>query len=80
MLIGGETFLKTRLTPLLFLLYWLVCLLLTGVAIVVALADLRVQRHRARAAERQLLETAIQEIRAEAKAKASRPDPTGGER
>src|SRR5438105_3387452 len=48
MLILGETALKGRLNDLTFLFYWLVCLLLTGLAIMAAFLDLRALQDRSR--------------------------------
>lgn len=69
MLIGGQTMLKTHLAGIAFLLYWLGCMLLTGGAILVALRDLRAQGRVAREAHRELLESALKEIQASARAK-----------
>ena len=69
MLTCGETFLKGMLSPKTFLLYWLVCLVLTGTAIVIALEDLRTQRDRARTERRALLESTLKDIQEKAQAK-----------
>ena len=73
MLVSGETWLNGRLGSVSFLIFWLGCLGLTGGAIFLALVDLRAQRQKARRAERELLETALQEIQAEAQTRADRP-------
>jgi hypothetical protein len=63
MLIWGQTVLRTWLQGFLFLLYWLVCFLLTGLAILIALLDMRATRRRSRAERRELLESAWKDIK-----------------
>jgi hypothetical protein len=70
MLMCGETVLKGRLGALGFLVYWLVCFFFTATAIVLALCDLRIQRHRARAAHRELVESTLHEIQSASRARA----------
>ena len=67
MLICGQTFLKTVLSGGVFLLYWLVCFLLTGMAVLVALLDFRALRYRVHKEQRELLETTLEKIEKEAK-------------
>jgi hypothetical protein len=67
MLLGGETILPGRLSPIAFLIYWLVCLLFTGMAIVIAFRDVRALQHRAHEERRNLLETTLKTIEKEAK-------------
>jgi membrane protein implicated in regulation of membrane protease activity len=62
MLIAGETVLKTRLSALAFLAYWLFCLALTGVAVLTALADLRAVNRRVQREERKLLDDTVNGI------------------
>jgi hypothetical protein len=69
MLIAGQTVLEGRLENLVFLGYWLVCLLLTSAAIVIAFQDVRAVRHRTREEARDLLQTTLKDIEAEAKNK-----------
>jgi hypothetical protein len=71
MLIAGETVLEGRLRGLAALGYWLVCFLLTGVAMAVALWDLRAVRQQTRRQERELLESALKEIEVDVRAKSS---------
>lgn len=78
MLILGETALKSRLSGRGFLAYWLVCILLTAIAIVLALRDLRYQTRQARTAQRELLDSALRQIEAEARARAKHPDSDRG--
>jgi hypothetical protein len=73
MLVAGETVLEGRLGPVTLLLYWLVCAVLTGVAIFVAFADLRALARRTRQEQRALLENTLREIETQAKAKPRKP-------
>ncbi len=56
MLIWGETILRPWLVGYVFIAYWLICFVMTGLAILVALLDLRATRQRSRAERRDLLE------------------------
>jgi hypothetical protein len=67
MLIAGQTFLKTRLTEMAFLLYWLVCFLFTSAAILVAYIDARAVQIKTRYEARKLLETTLNNIQTDAK-------------
>jgi hypothetical protein len=67
MLICGQTILKTTLTGGGFVLYWLVCFLLTGLAVLVAFIDMRDLNHGVRREQRELLETTLKKIENEAK-------------
>ena len=62
MLIAGETVLERHLKGVAFLFYWLVCLLLTGAAIIVAYIDARSVQQRSRVEARELLEKTIHKI------------------
>ena len=73
MLIGGETVLKGRLAGLGFLSYWVACFVLTGMAMLVAIIDLRAVRRRTRDEQRVLLEDALKEIEAKSRAKPRLP-------
>ncbi len=59
MLVWGLTILKPRLTGVGFLIYWFVCFLFTGLAILIALLDLFITRWRARNARNQLARRAL---------------------
>lgn len=74
MLIAGETVLKTRLTNVGFLLYWLLCLALTGGAIVVAYLDVRAVQQRGRREARELLETTLSQIERDARTRPPGPN------
>jgi len=67
MLVGGETALKDRLSAPGFLAYWLICLALTGMAILAAFLDVRALRERTRQEQHDLLENTLDEIKSEAK-------------
>ena len=62
MLIWGQTVLKSSLTGVWFVLYWMVCFLMTGAAIVTALMDMRATRRRIRSEQRDLLERTWKDI------------------
>lgn len=65
MLILGQTVLQGSLSGLAFLFYWLFCLLLTGVAVVIALLDARAVRLELKREKRELLEQTVKEIQDE---------------
>jgi len=69
MLVCGQTILQGRLTRVPFLIYWLVCFILTGLAAIIALRDLRALSRRTREQHRDLLETTLKEIEREARSK-----------
>ena len=66
MLVCGETVLQGRLGSASFIVYWLVCFILTGLALIVAFRDLRALQHRTRQQQRELLESTLKEIGTEA--------------
>ena len=72
MLISGETILKGRLKEIGFLVYWLVCFVFTGVAIVIAFLDARAVQSRTRREQRDLFETTLRQIENEARGKRPR--------
>ena len=69
LLLCGETLLKGRMSNLFFLIYWLVCLVLTGLAIAVAFADVRALQRRIREEQRQLFEATLRKIEKEKREK-----------
>lgn len=75
MLVLGLTVLSGRLQNLAFLLYWLACLGLTGLAMIIAWLDARALRERTRREERALLENTLKDIVTDARARPRRPDP-----
>lgn len=62
MLVLGETVLDGRLPPVVFLLYWLLCIALTALAMAVAILDVWALRTRARREQRALFEAALKEV------------------
>jgi len=66
MLICGETVLRGRLKPFDFVIYWLLCFVLTGVAMIVAFRDLRALQRRTRQQQRDLLQNTLKEIESDA--------------
>ena len=74
MLICGETVLKGKLEDLKFIVYWLVCFALTGLAIVVAFLDARALQRQTRQERRDLFDTTLKEIQSEARTRHGRPD------
>jgi hypothetical protein len=71
LLVAGETVLKGRLSALVFVGYWLVCFIVTVLAIYTALADARAVRQETQAEQRALFENTLQKIQDE-KARKSR--------
>jgi hypothetical protein len=69
MLICGETVLKEWLETIAALIYWLVCLVFTCLAIIAAFLDVRALRHRTRQEQRDLFESTLKKIQAEAENK-----------
>lgn len=72
MLILGETLLRSSLTKVPFLLYWMVCLVLTALAIVFAFLDVAGVQRQAREQQRELLQKTIHEIARQKELKAGR--------
>lgn len=66
MLVLGETWLKQRLAPVWMLAFWMVCFLLTVLAMVVALVELRAIRIKARQAQLSLFQETLDQISVEA--------------
>ena len=69
MLVLGETLLEGRLSKVGFLVYWLVCFLFTGLAIILAFLDVRALQERTRHEQRELMDTTLKEIQRDARAK-----------
>lgn len=65
MLIAGETVLEERLSAVMFLFYWFVCLIFTLLAIFAALLDARILRQEARDQHRALFESTLTKIERE---------------
>jgi uncharacterized membrane protein len=73
MLLAGETVLQGKLQNITFVLYWLICLILTTAAIMIAFLDARALRRQTREEARDLLQTTLKEIETDAKARRRRP-------
>jgi len=76
MLILGMTVFKDRLRPQTFLYYWLICMLVTALTLVIALLDFRAVRLRSRREQAELLDRTLEEIEREKRERAgtgSRP-------
>jgi hypothetical protein len=69
MLVAGETVLRGRFPSSAFLFYWLICLVLTVLAIAVAFRDVKESARKALQDQKDLLETTLKEIETEAKGK-----------
>ena len=78
MLICGDTVLKEKLGMLAFFIYWVVCFALTGLAVMVAFLDVRALQRRIRQEQRDLFESTLKKIEAEAKTKPRQPGRNGG--
>jgi hypothetical protein len=76
MLVLDEIALKGRLSAVGFLCYWLVCLVLTVLAIFAALADLRAVRTESRRVQRDLVMETLRDIEKDKRAR--HPDNQGG--
>lgn len=74
MLICGETILKGKLAELTFIAYWLACLALTSLAILIAFLDARALQRRIRREQHDLFHTTLKQIESEAESKSGRPD------
>jgi hypothetical protein len=77
MLVCGDTVLKGKMGLLALLVYWMVCFVLTGIAVLVAFRDLRAVQRRTRQEQRDLFENIVKKIAAEAKAKPGRAGRNG---
>jgi len=63
MLIWGQTLLRPSLEGFGFVAYWMACFVLTGLAILTAIRDLRATRRRSAAERRELLEQTWKDIK-----------------
>ena len=62
MLIAGDTLLKAILKDIGYLVYWLVCFVFTGLAILVAYLDVRALQQRSRREARDLFQSTLGQI------------------
>ncbi|MBU6401845.1 MAG: hypothetical protein KGS61_16125, partial [Verrucomicrobia bacterium] len=79
LLIWGQTWLKPYLRGVVFLGYWLACFVFTGLAMLIALLDLRAMRRQTRQQQRDLIERTLLEIEAERTGRTDRDQATTGE-
>lgn len=77
MLACGDLVLKGQPGVLVTLVYWLLCLGLTVLAMIVAFADVRALARRTRLEQRELFEATLRKIETEAQNKARRAEPRG---
>jgi hypothetical protein len=77
MLILGQTVLQDRLGKVAFVIYWLLCFIFTGLAIVVAFRDVKAVQHEVRSEQRTLLESTLKDIESEARARQKREKRNG---
>ncbi len=75
LLIAGETILKGKLQGLSFLLYWLLCFVLTGAALIVAWVDACAVRRKSRREARELVQHTLGKIEADVRRKTNEPGP-----
>jgi hypothetical protein len=67
MLILGETVFKGKMSDIAFVAYWLVCFVLTTLAIVTAFRDVKAVQNQVRSEQRSLLESTLKDIESEAR-------------
>jgi hypothetical protein len=73
MLVAGQTVLHNRLSEAGFVIYWLGCFAATILALLIAVLDAAVVSRRARAEQREFLESTLKEIARQKTAKEQRP-------
>ncbi len=62
MLVAGLTVLRDRMSPRFFVVYWLTCLVLNALTMIVALLDLRAVRRRSQRERQELARTVLSEF------------------
>ena len=67
MLILGLTALSAHLKRDSFLIYWLICFVLTGLAAILALVDMMMIRRQSREEQRELIQTTLEQAERDAK-------------
>jgi len=75
MLIVGETLLRSFLGKIPFIIYWMVCFVFTGLAVLFAFLDVAGVQRQAREQQRELLEKTIREIARQKELKSGRSNP-----
>ena len=71
MLISGETYFKSRLSLVGYLIWWLACFAFTIAAIIIAFRDVRAIGQRVRKDHRELFDATLREIESDARQKRS---------
>ena len=74
MLIWGQTILKPHLEGIGFVIYWLACMVFTGLALVTALLDIWAVRRRTREQQRDLLQRVFGEAESDGEKETKEPD------
>jgi hypothetical protein len=77
MLVLGETVLRSSLSKIPFIIYWMVCFVVTAMAVLFSFLDVAGVQRQAREQQRELLEKTIEEIARQKEAKGGRAN-TGG--
>ena len=80
LLIAGQTFLKSYLTGFLYIGYWLVCIVATFLALIVAFLDLRRVRDQSRDQQRELIEKTLENLPEAARRNQTKGRPGSRER
>jgi membrane protein implicated in regulation of membrane protease activity len=62
MLVGGQTVLKPRLAGRTYLVYWLMCLLFTALAMFIALLEARAIQRQSEAEQKNLMQHTLSEL------------------
>ena len=78
MLILGETAFKGKMSDIAFVAYWLVCFVLTSLAILTAFRDVKAVQNQVRSEQRTLLESTLKDIESEARNRDKRAKRNGG--
>jgi hypothetical protein len=75
LLVLGQTILRHTLTNAVFIVYWAVCFICTGLAILFSLLDFASVQRRAREEQRELIEKTVRDIARQKEIKSGRPPP-----
>ena len=78
MLIAGQTVLQDRLGTTGFILFWLGCFVLTGLALLVAILDFSAVRRRTRKEQLELFENTLKGIEQQKESKSRNPPGQSG--
>src|SRR5580693_2793851 len=75
----GLTVLRNRMRPEVFVLYWIICMVMTGCTLLIALLDMRAIRMRSRREQTELVNQTLLEIQKDQDEKATRAKGDGKE-